>query len=217
MKSKEKRILIITSVPAEKEAIWSGIKGDARFDVFVAGVGTAAAAVRTARALAAAEYALVVSAGIGGGFTGQTVGSIVIASEIIAADLGAQTAEGFCSLEKLGFGTTCYQVENNLAAQITDRLRAAGVSVQTGPILTVSTVTGTRETTHELTERIPGAAAEAMEGFGVATAAHDRGLPILEIRAISNLVGPRDRSSWRIQEALNALQAASSVLTEVLT
>ncbi|HBP64053.1 MAG TPA: futalosine hydrolase, partial [Desulfosporosinus sp.] len=44
----------------------------------------------------------------------------------------------------------------------------------------------------------------------------DRGLPVLEIRAISNMVGPRDRSTWRVKEALDVLEAASAVLTEVL-
>lgn len=63
---------------------------------------------------------------------------------------------------------------------------------------------------------MPGATAEGMEGFGVAAAALDSGVPILEIRAISNAVGPRDRTAWRIQEALDALEAASTVLLEVL-
>ena len=61
------RILVITSVPAERDAVSHGLQGDSRFDVIVAGVGTAAAAARTASAMAAAEYGLVVNAGIGGG------------------------------------------------------------------------------------------------------------------------------------------------------
>jgi futalosine hydrolase len=100
--------------------------------------------------------------------------------------------------------------------RVAEALRGAGLAVTTGPVLTVSTVTGTAATAAELAARVPGAAAEAMEGFGVATAAHDRGVPILEIRAISNPVGPRDRAAWRINEALDALEAASSVLLEVL-
>ncbi|MOA67105.1 Futalosine hydrolase [compost metagenome] len=55
-----------------------------------------------------------------------------------------------------------------------------------------------------------------MEGFGVAAAAREYGLPVMEIRAISNRVGPRDLSSWKLKEALDALASASSVLSEVL-
>ncbi|MBW7461263.1 futalosine hydrolase, partial [Paenibacillus sepulcri] len=101
-------------------------------------------------------------------------------------------------------------------AALTEAIRAAGVSVQTGPVLTLSTVTGTAETAALLAERVPGAAAEAMEGYGIAAAAYQHGVPVLEIRAISNIVGPRDRDAWRIGDALKALEAASSILTEVL-
>jgi futalosine hydrolase len=52
--------------------------------------------------------------------------------------------------------------------------------------------------------------AEAMEGFGVATAAGD--LPYAELRAVSNPVGPRDRAAWRLGEALAALSTASGAL-----
>jgi futalosine hydrolase len=211
------RVLVMTSVAAERDAVVRGLRGSSRFDVLAGGVGPAAAAASTATALAIAEYGLVVSAGIGGGFAGQAeVGSLVVANEIVAADLGAQTPEGFCSLDELGFGFTRVSVDASLVARVTEALRAAGLPVTTGPVLSVSTVTGTAATAIELASRVPGATAEAMEGYGVATAARARGVPVLEIRAISNVVGPRDRAAWRIKEALDLLEAASTVLLEVL-
>jgi futalosine hydrolase len=159
----------------------------------------------------------VVSAGIAGGFIGRAeVGSLVIASEIVAPELGAQTADGFLSLDELGFGSSRIQMDTDRVTKITDALRAAGLSVYVGSILTVSTVTGTTKTALERAAQVPGAAAEGMEGFGVATAAIDRGIPVLEIRAISNPVGPRDREAWHIKEALEALEVASAILREVL-
>lgn len=212
-----KRVLVMTAVSAERDAISRELRGAGNFDVMVAGVGPIAAAASTATALATAEYDLVVSAGIGGGFDGKAeVGSLVVADQIVAADLGAQTAEGFRSLDELGFGSTRIPVDAGLVTRVVGALHAAGLPVATGPVLTVSTVTGTDLTARELAARVPGATAEAMEGFGVATAAHERGIPILEIRAISNMVGPRDRAAWRISEALDVLGAASSVLMEVL-
>ncbi|NOU97307.1 futalosine hydrolase [Paenibacillus sp. LMG 31456] len=211
------RVLVMTAVEVEREAVRRGLNGDSRFDVKLAGVGPIAAAVHTATVLAAADYDLVVSAGIGGGFVGQAeVGSLVVANEIIAADLGVQTLEGFSSLDEMGFGSTRVQVSSNLAARLTDAMHTAGLQVHIGPVITVSTATGTAATASELAARVPGAAAEAMEGYGVASAAHSRGIPVLEIRAISNAVGPRDRDAWRIGDALKALEAASSVIVEVL-
>ena len=210
-------VLVMTAVAAERDAVLRGLHSDTRFDVLVAGVGPVAAAVNTAKVLATAGYGLVVSAGIGGGFPGRAeVGSLVVANEIVAADLGAETPEGFCGLDELGFGSARVQVDANLVNRITGALLAAKLPVNTGPVLTVSTVTGTAASAAKLAARVPGATAEAMEGFGVALAAFDRGLPVLEIRAISNMVGPRDRDAWRIKEALEVLEAFGSALLEVL-
>lgn len=217
MNTTKRRILVVSAVAAERDAILRGLRGDDRFEVVAAGVGAAVAAAQTARTLAAGNYDLVISAGIGGGFAGRAaIGNLVVADNIIAADLGAETPEGFASLDELGFGSAHIHVDRNLATRLTDKLSNAGLIVHLGPILTVSTVTGLSETAERLAARVPGAAAEAMEGYGVAAAAQLHGVPVLEIRAISNPVGPRDRAAWRIGEALEALEAAFSILPEVL-
>lgn len=218
-----KRVLIMTAVEAEREAVLRGLhsarpsEGAPEFTVRLAGVGPAMAAASTATELAAGAYDLVISAGIGGGFAERApVGSVVIASELIAADLGAETPEGFIGVEELGFGSARIEAEAVLAGRLLAGLQAAGMAVCGGPVLTLSTVTGTAATAALLAARIPGAAAEAMEGFGVASAAQRLQLPILELRTISNLVGPRQRELWRIGDALQALETACSYLPEVL-
>lgn len=212
------RILIMTAVEAERDAVLRGLKGSPKFDVLLAGVGSASAAAYTAKALAVTEYDLVISAGIGGGFIGiAEVGSIVIADNIIAADLGVQTAEGFCTVDELGFGSSHIQPHAPLITRLRESLYLAGLSVHTGPIITVSTATGTAVTATERAGQVPGVSAEAMEGYGVAIAATIYNLPVLEIRTISNAVGPRDRTAWRMKEAFDALEATSSILLEVLT
>jgi futalosine hydrolase len=188
-----------------------------RATVLAGGVGPAAAAAATAAALVRAKaagrpYDLVVSAGIGGGFApAAPVGSVAVASAIVAADLGAQTPDGFVPVAELGFGTSRHLPPRRLSKAVADGLAAAY-----GPVLTVSTVTGGAERAAELAGRHPGAVAEAMEGFGVAEAAAAADLPALEIRTVSNAVGPRDRAAWRIGEALAALTVAFGKLPAVL-
>ncbi|SPY21068.1 5'-methylthioadenosine/S-adenosylhomocysteinenucleosidase [Paenibacillus polymyxa] len=211
------RILVMTAVEGEREAVLRGLKGDTRFVVELAGVGAPSAAASTALALATGGYRLVISAGIGGGFVKvAALESVVVADAIIAADLGAETAEGFSSVDELGFGSSRIAVNAATAQRFVQALRDAGQTAVAGPILTVSTATGTAATAERLAKRVPGAAAEAMEGYGVAVAANRFELPMMEIRTISNTVGPRDRASWRIKEALQALEAAFSTLTEVI-
>ncbi|MFL0555320.1 futalosine hydrolase [Paenibacillus barengoltzii] len=217
------KILIMTAVDAEQQAVLRGLDGYEGADVQLAGVGPASAAASTATALARAvqtadgPYSLVLSAGIGGGFAEVAgVGSLVVASEIIAADLGAETPDGFAGVDELGFGSPRIAVADELAARWAAALREAGLPVHHGPILTLSTVTGTAETAQRLAKRYPGAGAEAMEGFGVAEAARQFGVPVLELRAISNAVGPRQRELWKIGDALQALEQACAKLPEVL-
>lgn len=235
-----KRVLVMTAVEAEREAVLRGLNGDTRFAVALAGVGPAQAAARTAAALAGRSLAaggsgssdldrgeaadgslpgfdLVICAGIGGGFEGiAPVGSLAAATEIVAADLGAESPEGFLTVDELGFGTARFKTDRERTERLLSAWRSAGLPACGGPILTVSTVTGTASTAAARSRLVPGAAAEGMEGCGVAAAAQVWGLPVLEIRAISNLVGPRDRSVWRIKEALEILEKACRPLPEVL-
>ncbi|WP_267242617.1 futalosine hydrolase [Streptomyces sp. PR69] len=231
-----------------------------RVDVLVGGVGPAAAAAAAAAALTRAQtapaaqtaqtaaraetatrpetaysppYDLVVSAGIGGGFAPRApLGSLVVADAIIAADLGAeapQSPDGWLPVEELGFGRTVHTPPPALSARVARALDAVHA-----PVLTVSTITGTAARAEQLRRRHPRAAAEAMEGFGVAEAAAAAAaaaagarpgpghpapspLPVLEIRAISNAVGPRDRAAWRIGDALAALQRGFRLLVPALT
>jgi futalosine hydrolase len=213
----QKRILIATAVSAEKEAVMRGLKGNDRFNVIEVGVGPIEAAARTAIALSKDKYNDVISVGIAGGFIGQAdIGDIVIANDIIAADLGAQSEDGFISIEKLGFGTSTIAVNKSIVNALKDTLGQSKLNVKIGPILTVSTVTGTSATADALSQQVKNATAEAMEGFGVAMAAKQFNIPTLEIRSISNLVGPRNKSEWKIKEALSNLEIMSSTLSEVL-
>ncbi|WP_369366202.1 futalosine hydrolase [Streptomyces sp. CG4] len=226
------RILVATAVPAERDAVARAFTGAATeirlpgaplsrtaggWDLLAAGVGPARAAASTAGALTAAAldgapYDLVVCAGIGGGFQpGAPVGSLVVADAITVADLGAETADGFLPVTELGFGTITHRPPDSAVRAV-----AEATGSRTGTILTVSTVTGTAARAAALRERHPGALAEGMEGFGVAEAAAAHGVPVLEIRAVSNPVGPRDRAAWRIGDALTALTESFGKLAPAL-
>ncbi|WP_083248375.1 futalosine hydrolase [Desulfuribacillus stibiiarsenatis] len=211
------QILIVTSVEPEKQAIINGLDGDTRFTVIAAGVGPVASAANTMKALTGKSYDLVLNLGIGGGFVGKAeVCSVVVADTIIAADLGAETAEGFRNLEQLQLGKSEITCDLTLGRRILTALQSHGIPTYHGTVLTLSTVTGTAETTEELLKRFPNAVAEAMEGYGVAYSANQLRIPVVEIRSISNAIGPRDRSSWKIKEALARLKDVSAVLSEVL-
>jgi futalosine hydrolase len=204
-------LLVATAVEAEAAAIRAGLPSAGPVQVVAVGVGPAAAAAGTARLLARAEvagrpYHAVIGAGVAGGFPGRAdVGATVLATRTIAADLGAESPDGFLPIDRLGFGTAFYESDSALFKALTAALPGA----LAGDILTLATVTGTAATAATLAARHPAALAEAMEGFGVASAAVAAGLPFIELRTISNPIGPRDRAAWRLPDALAALTAAA--------
>lgn len=217
-------LLIVTAVEAEAEAVRAGAD-PAVARVAAVGVGPAAAAAGTARLLALAEaagtpYRAVISAGIAGGFPGRAeVGATVLGTRTIAADLGAESDDGgssdssgsgrlggFIPVDDLGFGSSVIAADAALLKSLTSALPHAIL----GDILTLATVTGTARTAAVLSARHPHAVAEAMEGYGVACAAQTAAVPFLELRTISNPIGPRDRASWRLREAFSALTEATA-------
>jgi futalosine hydrolase len=226
------RLLIVTAVEAERDAVLRGLPGvdpaigelaglpvcrlatpAGLVDVVAGGVGPVAAALSTAALLAAAGYDLVLSAGVAGGFGLAEVGGLVVADRVAFADLGAELADGeFASLTELGMGEVALPADPRLTRLLGERTAAT-----VGTVLTVSTVTGTAARAERLRRAFPDAVAEAMEGAGVALAAERAAVAFGELRAVSNLVGPRDRAGWQLEPALAALAAGfASVLQSAL-
>lgn len=222
-------VLVITAVPAEAAAVLGHFDGGetvelgpyrgtavksgaGRVAVLAGGVGPARAAACAGAALSLSCPALLLVAGIAGGFAGRArVGDAVLADAIVHADLGADSAAGFLPISELGFGADRTLPDPGLVA-----LAAARTGAVVGPVLTVSTVTGTEARAAALAARYDPVA-EAMEGAGGWAAAEPHGMPILEIRAVSNPVGRRDRASWDLPAALSTLgRAVTDLLREPL-
>ncbi|MFC4335137.1 futalosine hydrolase [Salininema proteolyticum] len=196
--------LIVCAVDAEAEAVRAGLADPGRFSVMTSGVGPAAAAASTATALARGEYDAVVNAGVCGAFQGRAdIGDTLIAVRTAAADLGVDLADQFQPLDELGFGSMTVDCDPSLTE---------GVEGYRGDILTLTSITGTADKGLLLTNRFPAALGEAMEGFGVATAARQAGLPFAEVRTVSNFVGDRDVAGWDWKGAFGALTEAVSRL-----
>lgn len=160
-------------------------------DGLVCGVGPVEAAAATARALALGEWRAILHIGVAGGRRLEP-GSLVIGSEAVYADLAAEI-----------------QITNRVSANpmLLTAARAALPEVPVISIATSAAVNGVRD----------GVLVEAMEGFGVLRAAGIAGVPAIEIRAISNAIGERDRRRWEIGKAITALSSAVPALIDAIT
>lgn len=193
--------------------------------VVLTGIG----AVNTAHALTRELLtrplpSLVIQAGIAGAYVpaGIAVGSTVLATEEVYADVGVITPEGWLSAEEIGIplvDATATRPARFNRFPLDERLVARAATIcgpllaRTGRFLTLSQVTGTRAGGDALYARF-GALCESMEGAAAAhvCALHD--VSFLEVRGISNQVEDRDRSRWRIGEATESAQRVVRHLLE---
>ncbi len=82
-----------------------------------------------------------------------------------------------------------------------------GISMASGPFVTVSACTGTTARALAIEKRTRGIC-ENMEGAATALACEQMAVPMLELRGISNLVEDRDTSRWDLPAGMNIAQQA---------
>jgi futalosine hydrolase len=163
-------------------------------DGLVCGIGPVEAAASTARSLATEPAGAVLHVGLAGG-VGLAAGTLVVGTESIYVDLAA-------AIPVLS--------RTEPAHALLNAVRAALPGTQLLPITTSAAVTDVSDTASE------GIRVEAMEGFGVLRACELAGVPAVEVRAISNELGERDRSRWELDRGLEALATALPLLLAAL-
>ena len=182
--SAEPQILVVAATAGEL----------AGHDGLVCGIGPVEAAAATARALAESPPDGVLHVGLAGG-AGLAVGTLVVGTESIYADLAAAIPV----LSRV-------EPDPTLLAAVRRALpEAPGL-----PIATSAAVTEARNSL------LQAARVEAMEGFGVLRACELAGVPAVEVRAISNELGEPDRSRWELDRGLETLATALPLLLAAL-
>lgn len=180
------------------------------------GVGKTNAGLALGAALERWDVGLLLCVGVGGAYpgTGLGIGGVAVATAECYGDEGVEAADGFRGMEETGIplwegaGEALFNrfpADPGVAAGLLAATVGTGIA---GAFVTVSTVTGTEERARWLASRFEGVC-ETMEGAAYAHAAVSRGIRYGEVRGISNLVGPRDRGSWRIADAGEAAQDAA--------
>jgi len=162
------------------------------------------AAIALTRFLEREGARAVISCGIGGAYPGSNLplAAAVWAESECYGDLGAGSPEGFLDMQALGFPVIAGEppVFNRLPLAI----RPTGGLRQ---FVTVNTCTGADADARAIAART-GGAVETMEGAAIAHVAALYRIPSGEVRGISNPVGNRDRSAWRVRDAAVAAQEA---------
>jgi futalosine hydrolase len=181
----------------------------------ISGFGPVAAAARTSQLVATLRPVRVLLVGIAGAYDGERhpVGEALAFSSVAVEGIGAGRGEGLQAPSRLGFpqwpgseGTAGAPIEEVLSLH-----HAPGLDH--GRLLTTCAASDSPEHAALRIARHPDAVAEDMEGFSVALACALAGVPLAIVRGISNVVGDREPTHWRIPAAL---AAARRLAIEVL-
>jgi futalosine hydrolase len=224
------RILIVAATEMEVAPILAKLRTDSedarrsegtyrehRVDVLVTGVGMVATAAWCSRALTVTRYDLALNCGICGSFDpvlrpGRV--AHVVADRI--AELGAEDGEAFLSVQELKlldedeFPFTGGQLVNTMPP-----LNAALDELPAVSGITVNTVHGNRASIDAAVARFRPQV-ESMEGAAFMYACLLAGAPFAQIRAVSNVVEPRNRAAWNIAGAIENLgQSTLNILDHV--
>lgn len=205
----------------ELPAEMSGFRaGGHRLDVLITGIGMIPAACTIGARLAVPSYDLAIQAGIAGSYREELApGTVVRVTEEIIAGFGAEVSGGFRSVFQLGL------VMPDQPPFRDGVLKNPGVTGLSGsPGFVADTLPGVRgitsDTIHGSRQSIAAIKAqgdpdiETMEGAAFFYACLAASLPFIEIRAISNRVGFRDKARWQVMPAIAAL---NKTLTDIFS
>ena len=147
---------------------------------------------------------------------GLPVGGPVLATRSVAADLGAESPDGFIPVDELGMppellggGTAIDGRPGAAGARCAPRCPAAVV----GAVLTVSTVTGTAASTAALRRPAPGRGGRGHGGVrGGGRRRAGRHSPSPSCGPSPTRSAPGTATGWRMREAFTALTRAAHAL-----
>jgi futalosine hydrolase len=159
----------------------------------------------------------VINTGIAGAYPDDTIkiGDIAVASEEVYADEGAQTETRFLTIEDMGFPLfvkrdqtyfNIFPIPDGKAVQ-EKLITQTDLAVHCGRFVTVSSCTSSSELYRKRQEQFQPIC-ESMEGAALCHVCTVNDIRFIEVRGISNFVGPYDKKSWQIEPAVRAATGA---------
>jgi futalosine hydrolase len=178
-------------------------KNNTQFDVLVTGVGMIFTTFHLSSLLAHEKYDWAINAGVAGAIDDKlNLGELVNINQDYFYELGAEDAENWLSIEDLrllstnDWPYTSAGIENILQIDLPAIKQLKKVKGQT-----VNKIHGNAESIKIMQKR-SSAQVESMEGAAFLYCCIQHQLPCIQIRTISNYVEVRNKTNWKMQEAI---------------
>lgn len=195
--------LLITAATQDEITLF----GEASTDVLISGVGVPSTMYHLQKRLQQIDYDMIIQAGFAGAFNEELqLGETVVVKQDTFGDLGMEEAHGFHSI-----------FETSLADKDEFPFSNGWLNNNNGWIASleykkVNAITVNKVSDDELLkqQRIHAfrPAIETMEGAALHYVCLQENVPFLQLRTISNYVGIRDKTKWKMKEAVENLNTA---------
>ena len=189
-------------VSATKMEIAPFIAANREADILITGVGAPACLYTLTKQLQQQQYDMVIQAGIAGTFRNACApGETFIVKRDVFADLGIHENDELFTLFDRGFAdSNGFPYTNGWLVNGSE----AEFSLPWVNAITINTVSDKFAQT-ELFRKKYEPDIESMEGAAVHYVCISEGVPFIQLRSISNFVGERIKTNWKMKEAVHSL------------
>ncbi len=194
-------ILIVAATQLEIKPI---LEEKESIDFLITGVGIAPVIFYLTKKIYEKRYDCIIQAGIAGSFNDSVnLGETVIVKEDTFADVGIEENGKFQTLFETGFmDKNEFPYTNGWLINKRVLLQKNGLRMVKG--ITVNKVIG-NDLQNKINKEKFSADIESMEGAAFHYVCLQQKINFLQLRSISNRVGERDKTKWKIEEAIENL------------
>lgn len=185
-------------------------------DFLITGVGCPATIYQLTKRLHQIDYDLVIQAGIAGSFTNSlNLGNVVLVKQDNFADIGASEKSTFHTFFEMGLGDQdAFPYNKGWLKNNSEWIDS--FFLQKVKAITVNTVTDDEAYISKQVLKFDPQI-ESMEGAAFHYVCLQENIPFMQLRAVSNYVGVRDKADWKMKEAIENLNAELIDIVNSLT
>jgi futalosine hydrolase len=217
------RILLAAATSMEIQPVLDDLKKETGKPAFsgiralITGIGLVPATYALMREVTSSRPDLVIQAGIAGSFIPAKIGEVVVVKEDAMADLGVFEEGRFKTLFDLNLaGRNDLPYINGYLPNPNQELLSLSLLEQVRGI-SVHTIS-TNKKTIQWYQQNEKAVVESMEGAALHYVCLMENIAFIQFRALSNDIGERDKTKWKIRDAIQNLnQGLLSFINQLTT
>lgn len=207
------QILLIAATALEIEPFTTT---NSRVDTLITGVGVPAAIYHLQKRIHQIDYDFIIQAGIAGSFSNEiALGRVVLVKQDCFADLGMEEKGNYTPIFNTAFtDKNEFPFTDGWLMNADENLKY--IDLPKAKAITLNKVSDSELQKQQFVQSF-NADIETMEGAALHYVCLQEHIPFLQIRSISNHVGERDKTKWKIKEAIENLNKELQILINDLT